>query len=273
MTKTPSTSTQYLIRRPGRRWRQLRPSPARLAPSAIVIVVDMTNDFAQGRHVRHARHRPVRRSQAAVGPTSRVLAAGRAAGVPVVYMKHAFRPDLSDVGLPGSLNVRHGERWGVGKSTRAPDGTESRILIRDTWNTDIIDALAPGAGDTLLLKTRFSAFYETDLHRVLRSWGVRNLVLTGCTTTVCVESTLRDAAFRDYNAILLEDCTAGQRLSAQQSRSLAVHHRCGIRLARRLISFHRRPRGASRRRRHAWRELRSSRSARTARRSGLASLR
>jgi ureidoacrylate peracid hydrolase len=120
----------------------------------------------------------------------------------------AFLPDLSDAGAPGSLSLLNSERWGAGKSMRAPDGSESRVLVRDTWNTDILDALAPEPGDTLIYKSRFSAFYQTELHAILQSWGVRNLVVTGCTTNICVESTMRDAAFRDYNAVLLEDCTA-----------------------------------------------------------------
>jgi len=57
-------------------------------------------------------------------------------------------------------------------------------------------------------KHRYSGFFETDLDAVLRARGVRHLVVTGCTTSVCVESTVRDAMFRDYRCVPLEDCTA-----------------------------------------------------------------
>jgi len=95
---------------------------------------------------------------------------------------------------------------GVGKTVRAPNGTESRILIRDTWNTDILSELKPRPDDVVLYKHRFSGFYQTDLDSILKNQGVKYLVVTGCTTSVCVESTVRDAMFRDYLCVLLADC-------------------------------------------------------------------
>ncbi|HTK91836.1 MAG TPA: cysteine hydrolase [Verrucomicrobiae bacterium] len=76
------------------------------------------------------------------------------------------------------------------------------------WNTAIVDELGPQASDVVLYKTRYSGFYGTDLDTVLRGRGVRSLVVTGWTTSVCVESTIRDAFFRDYRCILVEDCAA-----------------------------------------------------------------
>ena len=87
-------------------------------------------------------------------------------------------------------------------------GTASRILIRDTWNTEIVAELAPKSGDIVLYKHRYSGFYETDLDVILKGRSIKNLIFTGCTTSVCVESTLRDAMFRDYTCLLLADCTA-----------------------------------------------------------------
>jgi len=95
----------------------------------------------------------------------------------------------------------------VGKTVRAPDGSESRILIRDTWNTEIVPELKPHAGDIVMYKTRFSGFYQTDLDATLKRIGIKHLIITGCTTSVCVDSTIRDAMFRDYQPVLLADCT------------------------------------------------------------------
>jgi ureidoacrylate peracid hydrolase len=95
---------------------------------------------------------------------------------------------------------------GVGQHVTAPSGAPSRILVRDTWNTDIVDELEPHAHDIVLYKTRFSGFYKTDLDERLRALGVKHLVVTGCTTSICVESTVRDAMFRDYLCVLLTDC-------------------------------------------------------------------
>ena len=121
----------------------------------------------------------------------------------------AFRSDLSDAGPPDSPSrINHLERLNVGKTIKAPNGTESRILIRDTWNTDILEALAPEPGDVVIYKNRFSGFYQTDLDAILKHMAIRHLVVTGCTTSVCVDSTIRDAVFRDYRCVLLTDCTA-----------------------------------------------------------------
>ncbi len=96
---------------------------------------------------------------------------------------------------------------GSGTKTRAPDGSEGRILIQDTWNIAVIVQLKPEPTDIQMYKHRYSGFFETDLDVSLKSLGVNNLIITGCTTSVCVESTIRDAMFRDYSAILLADCT------------------------------------------------------------------
>jgi ureidoacrylate peracid hydrolase len=76
------------------------------------------------------------------------------------------------------------------------------------WNTQIVCELAPEPGDIVVSKHRFSGFYGTDLEMILRGLGIEYLVFTGCTTSVCVESTMRDAMFRDFRCILLADCTA-----------------------------------------------------------------
>jgi ureidoacrylate peracid hydrolase len=120
----------------------------------------------------------------------------------------AFQPDLSDIGLEGAPNRDRHLFFGAGQQVDAPDGTKSRILIRDTWNTDIVAELRPAPEDTVVYKHRFSGFFETELDALLRSLGATDLIMTGCTTSVCVESTVRDAMFRDYRCLLLEDCTA-----------------------------------------------------------------
>jgi ureidoacrylate peracid hydrolase len=144
--------------------------------------------------------------QRAVAPTAEVLAAARNAGLKVIYLNMGFRPDLSDLGTPDSPNrVRH-LMFGVGKTLQAPDGTESRFLIRDTWNTAVVSELTPVDGEIVIYKHRFSGFYETEFDAVLKKFAIKSLIITGCTTSVCVESTVRDAMFRDYQCILLTDC-------------------------------------------------------------------
>lgn len=174
-----------------------RPRPYTFDPSATaVIAIDLQNDFgAQGGYV-DSFGVPLEATRATIEPIARVLDAARAANIAIVYTKIEFRRDLSNVGGPGSPNR---ELLGLGSGD---------FLIEKTWNTDIVPELAPRDGDTIVSKHRYSAFFETDLDDILRTRGVTNLVFVGWTTSVCVESTVRDAFYRDYRCVVLEDCTA-----------------------------------------------------------------
>jgi ureidoacrylate peracid hydrolase len=174
-----------------------------------LIVVDMQNDFGSKGGMFDRAGIDISIIQKAVTPTARALAVARRVGVKIIYLKMGFRPDLSDLGAADSVTrIRSGKRMGIGKTVRAPDGTEGRILIRDTWNTDIISELKPETNDVVIYKTRYSGFYQTDLDSILRKLKMRHLIITGCTTSICVDSTIRDAMFRDYQPVLLADCTA-----------------------------------------------------------------
>ena len=183
-----------------------------------VLVVDMQNDFGMEGGMFHRAGIDISMIKRAVEPTGTVLAAARLEGIPVIYLKMAFKADLSDAGpVDGPNHARH-QRMGVGSVVQAPGGGEGRILVRDTWNTDILSELTPEAGDVVLYKHRFSGFFETELDAVLRRLGTRHLIVTGCTTSVCVDATIRDAMFRDYSCVLLEDCT-GEPIGHDLQRS------------------------------------------------------
>ena len=178
------------------------------ASSTAVIVVDMENDFGAKGGMMDRAGINISMIQKVINPTAKVLAAARQAGIKIIYLKMGYHPDLSDLGIEGSPNrVRH-LYVHVGDTISAPNGSKSRILIRDNWGTDIIPELKPHADDIVIYKTRFSGFYQTDLDSILKKLGKKYIIVTGCTTSVCVESTVRDAMFRDYSAVVLEDCTA-----------------------------------------------------------------
>jgi ureidoacrylate peracid hydrolase len=188
---------------------EARPEPLLVDPSrTAVIVVDMQNDFGAEGGMFHRAGIPISGIQAAVAPTAQALAAARRAGIEIVYLKMEFEPDLSNAGDKDAPNFVIHRRLGLGDAVQAPDGREGRVLIKDTWNTDILPALAPEDGDIVVSKHRFSGFFETELDAILKQRGITSLVFTGCTTSVCVEATLREAFFRDYRCLLLEDCAA-----------------------------------------------------------------
>lgn len=185
-----------------------KPEPFSFDPATTaVVVIDMQNDFGTKGGMFDLAGLDVAPIQALVPRIATVLEAARAAGLLVVYTRQEHNADLSDFGAPGAPHrVKHGPMQ-VGRNVAAPDGSPSRILVRDTWNTAIVPELTPHPGDVVISKHRYSAFFETQLDSVLRTRGIETLVFVGATTSVCVESTLRDATFRDYRCILLRDCT------------------------------------------------------------------
>jgi ureidoacrylate peracid hydrolase len=177
-----------------------RPKPLTVElDQTAVIAVDMQNDFGAPGGMFASKGLPIEAARATIEPTVRVLEAARASGMTVVYLKMEFARDLSDLGGPEAPNREKHLGFGVGTGD---------FLIEGTWNTDIVSELAPEPGDLLISKHRYSGFFETDLDTTLRERGVETLVLVGWTTSVCVESTLRDAFFRDYRCLILSDCTA-----------------------------------------------------------------
>lgn len=196
-----------------------RPEPFALdRRKTALLVIDMQNDFGSKGGMFDRAGIDISGIQAVVPAVKAAVTAARAAGLPIVYLKMGFRPDLSDAGPPSGPNlIKHGPLH-VGAAATAPDGSPSRILIRDTWNTEIIPELRPGAADAVLYKTRFSGFFNTELDELLRKRGIDTLIVTGCTTSICVESTVRDAMFRDYRCMVLEDCSA-EPIGANEARS------------------------------------------------------
>ncbi len=186
-----------------------RPNAFQLTPrSTAVIVVDMQHDFAAPQGMFGRAGIPLDGIQAVVAPTRRVLDAARQAGVLIVYLTMQFDEELSNMGSATAPNRLRHLLMGVGQDVVAPDGSPSRVLVRGTWNTKIIEELAPHPEDLVVAKHRYSGFFETDLDQLLRERDIQSLIFTGCTTSVCVESTLRDAFYRDYQCLLLTDCCA-----------------------------------------------------------------
>lgn len=196
-----------------------RPEPVDIDPRrTALIVVDMQNDFGAegGMFDRAGIDRTA--IQAIVPRIAAVVADARAAGIPVIFLRQQHDPDLADAGGPGAPHfIKHVPKK-IGEAFPAPDGTVGRVLVRGTWNTDNVPELAPQPGDIVVGKHRYSGFFETSLDAHLRRLDAKYLIVTGATTSICVESTVRDAMFRDYWCLVLEDCTA-EPIAADTGRS------------------------------------------------------
>jgi ureidoacrylate peracid hydrolase len=182
-----------------------RPEPIRVDPaSTAVIVVDMQNAYASpGGYVDLAGF-DIAGAAGVIGRIGQVLDVARGAGIPVVFLQNGWDADYVEAGGPGSPNWHKSNAL---KTMRARPELAGQLLARGGWDYELVDALAPQAGDIRVHKTRYSAFFNSQLDSVLRARGVRTLVFVGIASNVCVESTLRDAFHLEYFAVMLEDAT------------------------------------------------------------------
>ena len=182
-----------------------RPEPVKVSASdTAVIVIDMQNAYASaGGYVDKAGF-DVAPAAATIGQIARVLEAARGAGMPVIYLQNGWDADYVEAGTPASPNWHKSNAL---KTMRSRPELAGQLLARGGWDYELVDALAPQPGDITLHKTRYSAFFNSQLDSVLRSRGIRTLVFVGIASNVCVESTLRDGFHLEYFGIMLEDAT------------------------------------------------------------------
>ncbi|WP_312028303.1 pyrimidine utilization protein B [Aquabacterium sp. J223] len=182
-----------------------RPEPIAFTPSqTALIVVDMQNAYAsQGGYVTLAGF-DISGAQAVAKRIGDALVAARRAGLTIVFLQNGWDADYVEAGGPASPNWHKSNAL---KTMRRRPELAGSLLAKGGWDYALIDALTPAPGDIVVPKTRYSGFYNSTLDSTLRARGIRNVVLTGIATNVCVESTLRDAFHREYFAIVLADAT------------------------------------------------------------------
>ena len=199
------------------------PYPLPDNPSALaLVIIDMQRDFLEPGGFGAALGNDVSRLQAIVPSLQALLATFRKLGLPVIHTQECHRPDLSDC-PPAKL--RRGGEAGLKIGDKGPMG---RILVKGEPGNSIIAELAPIPGETVITKPGKGAFYHTPLQQLLMGKGVTHLLLTGVTTEVCVQTTMREANDRGYECLLVEDCTESYFPAFKQATLEMVRAQGGI---------------------------------------------
>ncbi len=158
-----------------------------------MIVVDMQNAFLHDQGSVATMGLDITYMKETVTPVTRLVQACHDTGIPIIFTRYVLRPDYTDAGL---------------REERRPGACASGSLVAGTWDADLDSRMDVRDTDYILDKNRYSSFYNTNLEVILRGLQTDTLIVCGVTTEICVDSTIRDAYFRDFRILVPEDAVA-----------------------------------------------------------------
>jgi len=165
-----------------------------------LLCIDMQRDFCLPGGFAEALGDDISLLAPSIEVISKLQAAFRKVGLPVIHTKECHKPDLSD--LPTAKRMRGNPKVKIGDM-----GPMGRILIDGEEGSDFVPQCAPVEGELVISKPGKDSFYRTCLREYLVARNISNLVITGVTTDICVQTTMRCANDRGYDCLLIEDGT------------------------------------------------------------------
>lgn len=180
------------------------PEPVTLDPaSTALIVVDMQNAYAARGGYLDIAGFDLAGIDAVNTNVATLAQMCRERGVQVVFLQNGWDAEYVEAGGPESVNVAKSNALRVMRERPELHGS---LLSKGGWDYQLIDALSVQEGDLLVPKPRYSGFVNTPLDSMLRSRGIRTLLVCGVASNVCVETTIRDAFGLEYHPVMVEDC-------------------------------------------------------------------
>ena len=168
-----------------------------------LLLIEYQNDFTTEGGALHNGVKAVMESTNMLANTQRVAAGARAAGVTVMFAPISFARGYREI---------TSEPYGILKGV-----VDTNAFVRGSWGAEIVDSLTPQPGDIVIEGKRgLDTFASTNLDFILRSLGIKTLVVAGFLTNCCVESTARTGYERGFSVIGLSDCAA--TLSEEEQR-------------------------------------------------------
>ena len=177
-----------------------------------MIVVDMQNGFLDDEGSMAQMGMDITEPKKTVVPVCRLVDACHSADVPIIFTRAVHRADLKDAGL---------------LLARRPIHKVIDSLVAGTWDMELVPSMDARPDDYILDKNRYSAFYNTNLEVILRGLAVDTLIICGVTTEICVESTVRDAYFRDFKVLVPEDAVAAMDVARHEGTLLTIKYGFG----------------------------------------------
>lgn len=168
-----------------------------------VIVVDMQNAYlSKGGHLDLAGFDRDGAEDVVIA-MRHLLADARSADVPIIYLQNGWDPAYREAGGADSPNQMKSNALRLMRRRPKLAGT---LLAKGGWDYELRNEIAMQDGDFLVQKSRYSGFVNSPLDSILRSRGIKYLLVAGVATNVCVETTIRDAFGLEYHAVLVTDC-------------------------------------------------------------------